>query len=301
MTTRRDVQQGTVLRYSLAAGRFVPPRRQVNHQDNQQANQQANQGVVDVAPYVAPYVAPWRWFKQMQQASVSTAKRQSERQSKRDVLAARAKRVVSGRAVSQDGDGHNNSHIKGYSGAVLATSAMLQRSPHLPHDAYLGKPLLAHTLASLEHAYERFVITDDNHHVDGDVDTEVTRYPELLASQRALSGLHSALSFAFQDWVAVVAYDLPYVSSYYWDYMFAKRGGAPIVIAQDASGEFVPLAALYHRSVIMQVAHLLENSQGDLEELLSVCGATVIPWESLEVRFGRQLFTSAVAVGQPPL
>jgi hypothetical protein len=51
----------------------------------------------------------------------------------------------------------------------------------------------------------------------------------------------------------------------------------------------------------MQVAHLLENSQGDLEELLSVCGATVIPWESLEVRFGRQLFTSAVAVGQPPL
>jgi molybdopterin-guanine dinucleotide biosynthesis protein A len=113
--------------------------------------------------------------------------------------------------------------------------------------------------------------------------------------------LHSALSFAFQDWVAVVAYDMPYVSSYYWDYLFAKRGGAPIVIAQDARGEFAPLAALYHRSVIMQVAHLLEHSQGDIEELLSVCGATVIAWESLEVRFGRQLFTPAVAVGQPPL
>lgn len=295
MTTRRDVQQGSVLRYSLAAGRFVPPRRQPTRlQTSQQVTVQT--------------ATPWRWLKQRHQEQrhqegVSTTKRQSDRQSKRDVLAARTKRVVSGRVPGEQDDGQNNNHIKGYSGAVLATTAILQRSSHLPYDDYLGKPLLAHTLASLEHAYERFVITDDNRYVDidGDVDIDVTRYPELLASRRALSGLHSALSFAFQDWVAVVAYDLPYVSSYYWDYMFAKRGGAPIVIAQDASGEFAPLAALYHRSVIMQVAHLLENSQGDVEELLSVCGATVIPWESLEVRFGRQLFTPAVAVGQPPL
>jgi len=185
---------------------------------------------------------------------------------------------------------------------------VLQRSSQLPYDDYLGKPLLEHTLTSLEHAYERFVIIDeiaDGMAAEGTplvgTHADVARYPELMPSRRALSGLHSALSFAFQDWVAVVAYDMPHVSSHYWDYLFAKRGGAPIVIAQDASGEFVPLAALYHRSVIMQVAHLLENSQGDIEELLSVCGATVIPWESLEVRFGRQLFMPAVAVGQPPL
>jgi len=296
MTTRRNIQRA-VLRYSLAAGRFVPPH-------SLEARTYAN-------------VRPWCQLTRLlltanSQDTKHTSQSQGEQrqtsqpQSKRATLVARAKRVVAGKSDSQA-----NSYIKGYSGALLATSAVLQRSSQLPYDDYLGKPLLEHTLVSLEHAYERFVIADeviaDDVDETADNDTFTTdahkfaRYPELMPSKRVLSGLHSALSFAFQDWVAVVAYDMPHISSHYWDYMFAKRGGAPIVIAQDASGEFAPLAALYHRSVIMQVAHLLENSQGDVEELLSVCGATVIPWESLEVRFGRQLFMPAVAVGQPPL
>jgi len=283
MTTRRN-QQGTVLRYSLAAGRFVPPRRSHQPHNHQPHNHQPHNHT------------PWQQFTRRLWAEdgSSTAKRDNERNSnnqyhrKRLALAKRTKRALAA------GDEHANNHIKGYSSAVLATTALCQRSAHLPYDDYLGRPLIEHALTSLEHAYERFVIADEDSYLN------VARYPELMPANRALSGLHSALSFAFQDWVAVMSYDLPHVTSYYWDYMFAKRGGAPIVIAQDASGEFAPLAALYHRSVIMQVAHLLENSQGDVEELLSVCGATVIPWESLEVRFGRQLFTPAVAVGQPP-
>lgn len=283
MTTRRDVQQNTVLRYSLAAGRFAPPRRNPPILNDQ----------VNKKQHLLHQFTRMLWAED----SSSTAERASERHSKHAALAARAKRAVTKHhEAKHHEDGQTNHHIKGYSSAVLATTATLKRSAHLPYDDYLGKPLIEHALASLEHAYERFVIADES-----SSQSDVTRYPELMPSQRALSGLHSALSFAFQDWVAVVAYDLPYISSYYWDYMFARRGGAPIVIAQDVSGEFVPLAALYHRSVIMQVAHLLENSQGDVEELLSVCGATVIPWESLEVRFGRQIFTPAVAVGQPPL
>ncbi|MEM7735183.1 MAG: NTP transferase domain-containing protein [Deinococcota bacterium] len=186
---------------------------------------------------------------------------------------------------------------KGYSGAVLATDSILRRSSHLPLDDYLGSSLISYALKGLDNAYEKFVIAD----VLSDAELDVPRYPELTPSGRELGGLHSALSFAFQDWVAVVAYDLPYVSRYYWDYLFARRGGAPIVIAQNAKGDFEPLAALYHRSVIMQAAHLLEQGQGDIEELISVCGATVVAWESLEVRFGRQLFNTAVPVSKGSL
>lgn len=286
MTTRRDVPS-TKWRYLLAAGRFVLPRLfdEVNVAPEQQGYQAQHQK----PQHQEHQGGMWQQLKRLLLAE-DAQNAAAERHSKRAALAARTQRAVSGQHHNQ-----TTSPIKGYSGAVLATTAILQRTSHSPYDDYLGKPLIEHTLTSLEHAFERFVVAEQETPLD------VARYPELMPSTRALSGLHSALSFAFQDWVAVVAYDLPHVSSYYWDYLFARRGGAPIVIAQDAGGEFVPLAALYHRSVIMQVAHLLEHDQGDLEELLSVSGATVIPWESLEVRFGRQIFTSAVAVGQPPL
>ncbi len=65
-----------------------------------------------------------------------------------------------------------------------------------------------------------------------------------------MGGLASALSRHRDDWVAVLAADLPLVPVTWWSWLAQQhQRGAAALVPRDANGRWEPLAALYHGSL----------------------------------------------------
>ncbi|MCS7069449.1 MAG: molybdenum cofactor guanylyltransferase [Meiothermus sp.] len=174
-----------------------------------------------------------------------------------------------------------------WSGAVLAGGWSRRFGQDKALYLYRGKPLMAWVLDSLAEASERFVVS--NHPYQG----LGLRYHDLKPGGDTLSGLHSALAHARQDWVAVAACDQPFLSREYWGYLLGlvrPDVQAVVAVSQDF---FEPLGALYHRSLEPEVLQRLEAGELRMQALLRSIPHVALDRAELEARFGPHLFVNA--------
>ena len=184
--------------------------------------------------------------------------------------------------------------MNGYSGAVLAGGRSSRFSPGKKKGkqdkarfVYRGKALAAWALDSLEGASERFIVASRAY-----PEFNLSVYPDLLPGGGSLSGLHAALHHAKEEWVALAACDMPFLTPAYWAYLAQQRGDVPIVVAKGPGGFLQPLAALYHRSLLAKVEQNLQNERLSLHRLAREEDAIIVPWRELSP-FGTNLFFNA--------
>ncbi len=151
-----------------------------------------------------------------------------------------------------------------------------------------GKSLLEWVMDSLRAASERFVVAGRDY---GDLGYPV--YPDLIPGGDSLSGIHSALSHARHDWVAVAACDLPNLRPEYWSYLLERTPGRRAVVATGPSGWIEPLAALYHKELEPLAAMQLAAEDYYLKRFVDLAEALIVPWEELREIFGEDLFLNA--------
>ncbi len=149
---------------------------------------------------------------------------------------------------------------------------------------YKGKPLIAWVMDSMAEASECFVVANRAYPGLGRV------YGDLRRGGDTMSGLHSALVHAGEDWVAVAACDQPFLSKDFWRFMLEHI--APNIQAVVAStGDFLePLGGLYHKSLEPEVLKRLEAGQLKIQALLQAVPHLALDKAELEARFGIHLF-----------
>ena len=172
------------------------------------------------------------------------------------------------------------------SGVVLAGGRSSRFGRDKALELWRGKTLLEHALASLEDCTERFVIggTSERYGFAG-----VPVYPDLEPFQGSLYGLARALEIAPSDRVAVMACDMPRLSSEFWNFM-ANLEPAQVVIPENADGFLEPLAAIYDRSCLPTIQIALEAKQLRMTGWHANLKVRIISWTELEPRFGARLF-----------
>lgn len=173
-----------------------------------------------------------------------------------------------------------------WSGAILAGGRSSRFGQDKALYVYRGKPLITWVMDSMAKASERMVIA--NRPYPG-----LVVYPDLRRGGDTLSGLHSALAHAREDWVAVAACDQPFLSQEFWQFMLEQtRPEAKAVVA--ASGDsFEPLGALYHKALEPEVLRRLLAGELRMQSLLRSIALVALDKEMLEARFGPHLFLNA--------
>ncbi|HEX8097323.1 MAG TPA: molybdenum cofactor guanylyltransferase [Pyrinomonadaceae bacterium] len=83
--------------------------------------------------------------------------------------------------------------------------------------------------------------------------------PDVYAGWGALGGLHAALAACEEDWAAVVACDLPFVTGRLFERLCDMREGSDAVVPVQADGRRQPLCAIY------RVGICLERARGLIE------------------------------------
>jgi len=112
---------------------------------------------------------------------------------------------------------------------------------------FLGRPLIQRVMDRLAPIADELLVTTNQPAELAFL--RVALVPDLKPGRGALGGLYTALASAHQDYVAVVACDMPFASA---QLIAACTGmleqeGADVVIARTAEG-FEPMHAVYRRS-----------------------------------------------------
>jgi molybdenum cofactor guanylyltransferase len=162
-----------------------------------------------------------------------------------------------------------------WSGAVLAGGRSRRFGQDKSSYIYRGKPLLDWVLESFSGAAERFVVTQD-----------------LLPGGGSLSGVHTAIVQAHYDWVGLAGCDQPFLVAGFWAYLLAHTEDAQAVAVVDTAGNFEPLGALYHKSLIPVLEAHLTQKQFSLQALLGQVAVRKIPLADVQV-LGQMLLLNA--------
>jgi len=83
---------------------------------------------------------------------------------------------------------------------------------------------------------------------------ELSNVRDIHPGWGALGGLHTALAACTSTWAAVVACDLPFVSSDLFIYLATLREGFDAVVPVQVDGRQQPLCALYRTELCLPVA-----------------------------------------------
>lgn len=141
----------------------------------------------------------------------------------------------------------------------------------------------AHTL--IEHALERLapfvsqlaIITNTPEIYQH---LAVESYQDIIGAG-PLSGIHSALVHARNDYAVVLACDMPFVSAALIELLLGERAGYQLVMPQTAAGRLQPLCAIYHRSCVPAIERLIARGQYAPRALIGETRARVVPPEAL--------------------
>ena len=86
----------------------------------------------------------------------------------------------------------------------------------------------------------------------------------------AIVGLHTALSVARSDWIALLACDMPFVSGEFLEKLYAiDRTGFDAVVPVQQDGTLQPLCALYRCETCLQaVVEVMKGGDRSMRSLL---------------------------------
>lgn len=143
-----------------------------------------------------------------------------------------------------------------------------------------GRTLLQRALDSLEPAAERLLVGRAYTHV------EARFVADLRPGLGPMAGLEAALHAAEGDWVALAGCDLPCLTPAFWRLLCLRATTGRPVSVVDEGGDFEPLAALYPRSALREVAARLDDGRLDLQSLLTGLRAVAVPAAEVEAVCG---------------
>jgi molybdopterin-guanine dinucleotide biosynthesis protein A len=106
--------------------------------------------------------------------------------------------------------------------------------------------------------------------------------PDVFESWGALGGLHAALDACVAEWAAVVACDLPFVTSELLARLLALREDSEAVVPVQQDGRLQPLCALYRTVPCRSRAReLIEQGERRPRALIAGVQARKVSWEEL--------------------
>lgn len=167
------------------------------------------------------------------------------------------------------------SNLMTFSGVVLAGGRSSRFGRDKAEHVFQDKHLMMWVLGSLEDAAERFIVANRAY-----PDYGVPVYADLIKTQSPLSGLHTALEHAKNDWIAVAACDLPHLTPSYWQALLPYCADHEAVVVRRG-GRLEPLAALYHKRAGRLAKQKLLRGELALHTFVGSLDATIVPWETL--------------------
>ncbi len=147
---------------------------------------------------------------------------------------------------------------------------------------------MRHVLTSLIESDDTFIVSNRNY-----PQFNVPVHRDKIRGGDSLSGIHSALSYAKHDVVAVAACDLPNLKPEYWRFLMEYASGYQAVVALGPDNWIEPLAALYHKSLEPLAKLQLQSGDYFLKRFVEIAEARIIPWSEVERRFGSDIFLNA--------
>jgi molybdopterin-guanine dinucleotide biosynthesis protein A len=163
-----------------------------------------------------------------------------------------------------------------FSAAVLAGGRSSRFGSDKARFVFQGKMLMQWALDSLIDADETFIVANEAY-----LEFGLPVYADTFAREGPLAGIHTALSYARHDWVAVVACDMPFLTQAYWQKLFTCCSAESQAVVVQNQGRLEPLAAFYHRAALASIEASLELGQRAAHRVLDQLPTTVLSLESL--------------------
>ena len=177
--------------------------------------------------------------------------------------------------------------MESFAGVVLTGGRSRRFGRDKARFFHRGLPLSAWVMASFADARVRFLVGRGPSPLAG-----VPLYPDRLG-EGPLAGIHAALLQSPAPWVALAATDLVGLSPRFWRLLWARRGGAPVVVAEGPGGAPEPLAALYARGLWPLAERLLLTGERRARALLLAVPAVVVPWAAVWAAAGEGALLNA--------
>ncbi len=116
---------------------------------------------------------------------------------------------------------------------------------------FLGQPLISRVIARLQPIADEMIVTTNRPEAYAFLGLPL--FSDVIPERGALGGLYTALMYASQPVVAVVACDMPFVSAPLLAYACRVLAdeAADVVVPQTAEGQFEPLHAVYRRAACL--------------------------------------------------
>jgi molybdopterin-guanine dinucleotide biosynthesis protein A len=121
-----------------------------------------------------------------------------------------------------------------------------------------GQPLLARTVAALAALTADLIVVTNDPAAHGALGLPARLVPDVEPGRGPLMGIYSGLQAARHDYAFVVACDMPLLSLPLMRHMATLVAGYDVVIPY-LDGLFEPLHAIYARSCLPAMAHVLDR------------------------------------------
>jgi len=105
-----------------------------------------------------------------------------------------------------------------------------------------------------------------------------------------LGGIHTALQHASTDWALILGCDLPFITTDLLRSLIGQADAYDVVVPRSEDGRFQPLCALYARSCLTEVAHLIESGEAKPRALFFRVQARVVEWSEISSLPGADFF-----------
>lgn len=122
-------------------------------------------------------------------------------------------------------------------------------------------------------------------------DSQFSAVPDVYPEWGALGGLHGALTACSRNWAAVVACDLPFVSSALITRLAMLRERTDAVVPMQPDGRLQPLCAFYKKDPCLSKAtELIEQGRRRPLDLLEAITTRAVPFSELQDLPGAERF-----------
>lgn len=140
-----------------------------------------------------------------------------------------------------------------------------------------GKPMIEHVLAKIDGmGSETIIISNDTERYDF---LDYSIYSDIYTDFGPLGGLHAALTYAANQYILVVACDMPWLNRSLLEYMISLRMNYDVVVPRWTKFP-EPMHAVYSKDCVKHVEHNLDSG---LLKLISFYGQVSVRYINRDV------------------
>ncbi|MBI3949762.1 MAG: molybdenum cofactor guanylyltransferase [Acidobacteria bacterium] len=98
-----------------------------------------------------------------------------------------------------------------------------------------------------------------------------------------LGGIHAALQHSPTYWALILGCDLPFVTVDLLRYLIQQADAYDVVVPRSEDGRFQPLCALYARSCLAEVVHVIESGEAKPRALFPRVRTRIVEWSEISL------------------